>query len=778
MVTDNMMVRRLLSVLNWDPTERKHTKGGRLLIPRGVQFGPKLFPEIVIPRNHTGPLFDSTTWQDAPLRTIGPFQAMDTIFPGFSRSGIVHCQRSGPVKGVGVLNPPHVLECPLLFPPLVPTNRGKVASAALGTPPPEINADGIGQSLTTDRDEESILSDSYSDCHSTTADSSIMWGRHLGHSSEQKPRTTECRDKGSYRSSDKDRDRNCDREHDRSKKGDIWHGSERPRERSPWRKDHDGEHSSTNKRERSHGHEGVFDDCKAKQRHGASASPSHGCRRSHTPKHRPLPPPPMSHSTPLATPLKLSSDPAPARLSFNWSQCSLPPLELGEEDAHSLPSMGVPIQAGAPSMAGPIPLPSTSVSTLNLMADHTKIIFNLVCEGWHLKEQVTREFVRLFSEEVLFRTQAQSTSHKTLSSGCPDQFSTYYQILWSDKEPSDAQDKAMEEIISTASEAWSRANTSLFKHVLDYERKLNVFLDKAGGWIQEQEERIWTTIFQIAGDTGAPLCATLNVLLRLLDTLPSFLPNLSYQSQSPIICGFAPKAYAQPWLGLHSLNFPHTASFDSCRKAEDVLKEAIIRSTQGRAVATARADPPTSTSTAPAQVSKDAKTLPLHDLPPSSPSVVCSPSKRKCAKSPSPQRSQSGASSSGESLASGRGTRGSRLSSSSSSESSSRSGSGSESQSGSPARSEASAGMQSVHLVAVLARGVEVLSGDEASGGEHDVSYSTDEADVSQGSIPRSTSLLLMTRKLANTKRVTLRAEVTPTLQLGRRNKSVKVWRA
>ena len=60
MVTDNMMVRRLLSMPNWDPTERKHTKGGRLLIPRGVQFGPKLFPEIVIPRNHAGLLFDST----------------------------------------------------------------------------------------------------------------------------------------------------------------------------------------------------------------------------------------------------------------------------------------------------------------------------------------------------------------------------------------------------------------------------------------------------------------------------------------------------------------------------------------------------------------------------------------------------------------------------------------------------------------------------------------------------------------------------------------------
>ena len=41
-----------------------------------------------------------------------------------------------------------------------------------------------------------------------------------------------------------------------------------------------------------------------------------------------------------------------------------------------------------------------------------------------------------------------------------------------------------------------------------------------------------------------------------------------------------------------------------------------------------------------------------------------------------------------------------------------------------------------LHSVAASAGGVEVLSEDEASGGEHDVSYSTDEADVSQGSIP------------------------------------------
>ena len=158
---------------------------------------------------------------------------------------------------------------------------------------------------------------------------------------------------------------------------------------------------------------------------------------------------------------------------------------------------------------------------------------------------------------------------------------------------------------------------------------------------------MWTTMFQITEDIGAPLCASLDILLRLLETLPSFLANLAYQSNSPIICGFTPEAYAQPWLGLHSLNLTHTLPFDSHRKAEDVLKEAIILSTGGGAAATARAGPSTSASTAPMQIERDAEALPLDGLPSTS-SAVHSPSKHRCAKSLSPQRSWSG-SSSGES---------------------------------------------------------------------------------------------------------------------------------
>ena len=107
----------------------------------------------------------------------------------------------------------------------------------------------------------------------------------------------------------------------------------------------------------------------------------------------------------------------------------------------------------------------------------------------------------------------------------------------------------MEEIVDVANKAWSRANETLFQHVIDYEEKLNAFLIKVGGWIREQEERIWTIIFQIVEDTGAPVCAFLDILFHLLDTLPSLPPNLTYQSQSPLTCGFSPTLTHNPGWG-------------------------------------------------------------------------------------------------------------------------------------------------------------------------------------------------------------------------------------
>ena len=187
-------------------------------------------------------------------------------------------------------------------------------------------------------------------------------------------------------------------------------------------------------------------------------------------------------------------------------------------------------------------------------------------------------------------------------------------------------------------------------------------------------------------DIGAPLCAGLAILFHLLDTLPSFPANLVYQITSPITREFTPKVFAQwPWLGLHSLNLAHTPPPDSCRKAEDVLKEAILHSTGGNTATAVSTGPSTSTSTAPKQTGQDAGELPWEGIPPTSPPIsptALSPTKCKYTRSPSPRRSWSGSSSSGRGSVS---DCGSRQSSSGLSGSSSRSGSGSGSHGGSPA---------------------------------------------------------------------------------------------
>ena len=102
-----------------------------------------------------------------------------------------------------------------------------------------------------------------------------------------------------------------------------------------------------------------------------------------------------------------------------------------------------------------------------------------------------QEFVRLSSQEVLFRTQVQSTGHESLASGHPDRFTTYYKILQSGQQSSEVKDKAMEEILDQASKAWLTTNMRHYSSTywimrLNWKSSLN----KAGGWIREQEERI------------------------------------------------------------------------------------------------------------------------------------------------------------------------------------------------------------------------------------------------------------------------------------------------
>ena len=496
----------------------------------------------------------------------------------------------------------------------------------------------------------------------------------------------EQKDKDGHRSGDKDRDRN----RDRSKKSNSCRVTEQSNGRSPLCRDHGGDHTSNGKYERLHMGRTVHPIAVKASRDTKEAPVLHATIRGHTPLRVDL-----CCLRPCSIPLLYRRCADCLRISRNPVLHICPSIKVGARflpstvgggDARPIYSTNAPVQGGAPSIVGPS-LPSTSIATVNFSEDHIKQIFSLTCKGQHLKERIMWEFVRLSSQEVLFRTQAQSTSHESLASRHPDCFTTYYEILRSGQQSSEAKNKAMEEILDQASKVWLATNAMLFKHVLDYETKLEKILNKTGGWIREQEECIWMKMFEITGEAGTPLCAGLDLMLHLLDTLPSFLVNLSYQSNSPIICGFVPETYAQPWLGLHGMDLACLPSFENCKKAKDVLREAIIQSTGGGTVSRASAGP--SASTEPTQIEKYTNATPL-----TSSSAVHSPSKCRYTRSPSPQRLWSDSSSDEES-ASGYESKSSHSSSSSSSRSSSGSVSGSGSHEGSPAGSEASTGVRS-----------------------------------------------------------------------------------
>ena len=105
MVLD-MVVHQLLALdcLECDYARMSH--GGHLIIPRGTQFRSKLYPEIVIPRNHGALYPDPTTGQEAPSMTEGPFCGSDLLFPGVARDWQLYtAQEVMHLRNAGVLNP-------------------------------------------------------------------------------------------------------------------------------------------------------------------------------------------------------------------------------------------------------------------------------------------------------------------------------------------------------------------------------------------------------------------------------------------------------------------------------------------------------------------------------------------------------------------------------------------------------------------------------------------------------------------------------------------------
>ena len=100
-----MIVHQLLT---WDCPEHEYVRAncnGCLIIPRGVQFGKELFPEIVLLWNHAASYCDPNTGKEGPFVTVGPFSSMDILFLGvagdlqlYTTKEVVHLRSLGVVK--------------------------------------------------------------------------------------------------------------------------------------------------------------------------------------------------------------------------------------------------------------------------------------------------------------------------------------------------------------------------------------------------------------------------------------------------------------------------------------------------------------------------------------------------------------------------------------------------------------------------------------------------------------------------------------------------------
>ena len=74
--------RATLQFSNTDPQLCTKYAGSRLIIPHRVQYNDQLYPAILEPWNHRGPLIDPVTGEPCPMEVVGDFRATDPIFKG------------------------------------------------------------------------------------------------------------------------------------------------------------------------------------------------------------------------------------------------------------------------------------------------------------------------------------------------------------------------------------------------------------------------------------------------------------------------------------------------------------------------------------------------------------------------------------------------------------------------------------------------------------------------------------------------------------------------
>ena len=501
--------RATLQFSNTDPKQCTKYAGSHLIVPRRVQYNDRLYPDILEPRNHRGPLIDSVTGEPCPIEVVGDFKAADPIFKGSYEDSFLYLEDDlAQLRQQKVYLPTFQEEIPV---PPTPSYRQNSEPAAAKQSPHRAAA--LDTSMESPKTRHS--SSKSGPPRGTGRSSNSSTPKHQDSMSAKKP--------------------------------------SHPQESTPDCPAKSSQARSSQKRSHSPSPTAVSDGGKRRDLHGIDSttvdttlpigSSTMDTFRSPTGSLSKVVEPlaPSITSTPLG-----KAGPREGQMISSDSRHSSASLFASLSFNLGLPSVGFgSLTPLVPSIAGshhilstwpPNSFPSRP-STLRLTIDQATSIFGLASECQALGVRLAKDFQMLSGLEAIHRNSVQGTAHEMLTLGHSTQEATYVAILQDDITEAECEDMTRC-LCSEADAAWKKMHEVMHNHQLEYDRWLSDFLKEAEAMLANMRDQIWTAVHALTESEGMTFEDCLSLALCILPLLPQIPMDISYEMQIPLTIAY------------------------------------------------------------------------------------------------------------------------------------------------------------------------------------------------------------------------------------------------
>ena len=499
-----------LQFSNGDPKLPTKYVRSRLILPRGVQYNDRLYPTILEPRNHCGPLIDPATREPCPMEVVGDFRAVDPIFKGCYGGSLLYSK-----DDLALLRQ---------WKSYLPTFQGEIPV------PSAPSYQQVREPAATKQSPHRVAAPDTSVESPKAKCSSSKSGPPRGSRHSSNTSTLKCLDSTS------------------TKKPSC------PKESTPDEQVKSPQAHSSCKHACSPSPASGSAGCKQRDLHGVDSSTVDTtlpigssildtfCSPTGSFSNIIEPLPPSITSTPLgqASPRHGQMTSSDSRhssaslftgLSFNL--CGYPAVGLGS----LTPS--VPSIAGSHHVLGTWPhnLFPSRPSTLRLTID----IFGLASKCQALGIRLAKDFQVLSGLEAIHRNSIQGIAHEMLTLGHSAQEAAYTAILQDNI--TEAEHEAMTGCLcSKADAAWKKMHEVMYNHQLEYDWRLANFLKEAEMMLANMRDQIWTAVCALTESEGMTFEDCRSLMLCILLLLLQILVDVLFQMQIPLTIAYCPES--------------------------------------------------------------------------------------------------------------------------------------------------------------------------------------------------------------------------------------------